>query len=104
MRDQKKKILALLGRAGAVVEILETGAVLVYRLCENSVKARALLCLVCASGAVERCPCFIPAFFLLHQLLLLLLWAASHACVRVCGEQVCHVSFVCGEWDEAHSP
>lgn len=87
--------MALLGRAGAVVEILETGAVLVCCLCENSVKARALQCLVCASGAVESCPCFIPAFFLLHQLLLLFCGQRRmRVCVCVVNKCVMFPSFV----------
>lgn len=83
--------MALLGRAGAAaVEILETGAVLVGRLCENSVKKRHWLCLLCASGAVEHCPCFfIPVLLLLYQLLPLLVWAVSHACVCACVVNKC---------------
>lgn len=92
--------MALLGRSGAaVVEILETGAVLVGRVCGNSAKALAVFSV--HEWSCRALSLFHPSVTLLflHQLLLLLLWAALHACVCVlvcmCGEQVCRVSFVC---------
>lgn len=46
---------------------------------------------------------FIPVLFLLHQLSPpSSVGSVACVCVGMCGEQVCHVSFVCGEWDEAH--
>lgn len=96
--------MALLGRAGATaVEILETGAVLVGRLCENSVKkgtgyvycARVELSSIVLvfSSRVIPSPSTSPPSCV---------GSVACVCVCMCGEQVCHVSFVCGEWDEAH--
>lgn len=97
--------MAPLGRAGAAaVKILETGAVLVGRLCENSVKKKAL-----AMFTVREWSCRALSLFFHPSVTPSLstsppscVGSVACVCVCMCGEQVCHVFLVGGEWDEAH--